>query len=94
MHRSLERRLAALEQATVPPDERPMITVVVYDEPLDRVVRTVDVPMGTPGGELDYREKSPGISARRTMRETHPETRNYRARCARAGFGGSHVSSW
>ncbi len=49
MHRSLERRLAALEQATTPPDERPMITIVVYDETPDWIVRMVTVPVGPSG---------------------------------------------
>ncbi len=56
MHRSLERRLAALEQATTPPDERPMITIVVYDETPDWIVRMVTVPVGPSGDTLDYRQ--------------------------------------
>ncbi len=56
MYRSLERRLAALEQATTSPDECPLITVVVYDETPDRVIRRVTVRMGTPDGALDYRQ--------------------------------------
>ena len=57
MRRSIERRLAALERATTLPDERPMITIVVYDETPDRVVRRVMVPMGTPAGApMDYRK--------------------------------------
>ena len=54
--RDVRRRLAALEQATVPPDERPMITIVVYDETPDRVIQRVTVPMGASGGEIDYRK--------------------------------------
>ncbi len=56
MRRSLERRLNALEQATVPPDERPMITIVVYDETPDRVIRRATVPIRPSGGEIDYRK--------------------------------------
>ena len=42
--RDLARRLKALEQARVLPDERPMIAIVVTDG--DRIVRQVTVPMG------------------------------------------------
>ncbi len=51
----VRRRLAALEQATVLPDERPMITIVVYDGTPDRLIRRVTVPMGPPDGPIDYR---------------------------------------
>ena len=52
----VRRRLAALEQATLPPDERPMITIVVYDETPDRMIRRVTVPIRPSGGEIDYRK--------------------------------------
>ncbi len=67
--RSLARRLAALEQATTPRDESLMITIAVYDETPDRIIRTVTVPMGTPDGEMDYRKAGwmlyPGDDAER-----------------------------
>ncbi len=56
MPRSIARRLALLERATAPDTpERLMITIVVNNETPDRIVRTVDVPLGIPGGALDYR---------------------------------------
>ncbi len=72
MHRSLERRLAALEQATTPPDERPMITIVVYDETPDRIVRMVTVPVGPSGDTLDYRQALRRLYGARNSRNGTP----------------------
>ncbi len=59
MHRSLERRLATLEQATLPPDERPMILIQPIDMDTGQPVgAAVPVPMGArrPSAPLDYRD--------------------------------------